>query len=70
MNGVEITAKRKFNLRLAGVELNNGILGPGCGRQSQCGQPGEYREEEWNSESPKGIELFDRGYPGMREGCF
>lgn len=44
MNGVEVAAKRKFNLRPGGVELNDGFLRPGRGRKYERGQPCEGRE--------------------------
>ena len=42
MNGVEIPAERKFNLRLGRVNLNSvGFLGAGRGRENQRGQSRE-----------------------------
>jgi hypothetical protein len=53
MNRVRNVAEREFDFRLRRVELNDGFLGPGCGRQNQRGQPGEDREDKRNGESPK-----------------
>ena len=57
MNGVEVPVKRKFNLSLGRVELNQGFLSLGRGRENQCGESREYREEERKGGSTRGMDF-------------
>ncbi len=57
MHRVHVAAERKFNLRLRRVELNDGFLCPGCGRQNECGHRGGEREEELTVEPARRMDF-------------
>ena len=55
VNGMHGPAQRKLYFRLGRVNLDDGLLGLGCGCQNQGGQPGGDRKQEWAVESAKGM---------------
>jgi len=66
MNRVEVAAKRKFDFRPGGVELNDRFLGPGSGRNYERGQPCEGREHWQKKVSLRGMDCANHRHYVLR----